>query len=95
MPTTVELLQLPVVGSCGWPISSRASQNIVACLQFKNNAPSSASAADATTNRNIAHKGEKTPFNLIGYVGLGFHPMKKCLHARLCAFALDKYYASE
>jgi hypothetical protein len=61
------------------------------CLQFKNNAPSSASAADAMTNRNIAYKLKNAPFNLIGCVGLGFHPMKKCLHARLCAFALDKY----
>ncbi len=48
----------------------------MACLHFKNNAPSSASAADATTNRNIAHKVKNLPFNLIGCVGLGFHPMK-------------------
>jgi hypothetical protein len=71
------------------------SQNIVACLQFKNNAPSFASAVDATTNRNIAHKVQNSPFNMIGCVGLGFHPMKKSPHAPLCAFVLDKYNALE
>ncbi len=91
MPTTVELSQFTGVSGCGWPISSRVSQNFVACLQFKNNAPSSASAADAMTNRNIAHKVKNAPFNLIGCVGLGFHPMKKCPHAWLCEFASDKY----
>ncbi len=64
MPTTVELLQLTGVGGCGWPISSRETQNIVASLQFKNNAPSSASAADATTNPNIAHKVKNAPFRV-------------------------------
>jgi hypothetical protein len=67
----------------------------VACLQFKNNAPSSASTAVAMTNRNIAHKVKNAPFNLIGCAGLGFYPMKKCQHALLCAFASDKYDASE
>jgi hypothetical protein len=90
----VELAQFTGAGGYGWPISSWVSENIVACLQFKNSAPSSASAVDATTNRNIAHKIKTASFNLIGYVGLGFHPMKKCPHALLCAFALDKYDAS-
>jgi hypothetical protein len=90
MPSTVELSQFIGVGGCGWLISSRVSQNIVACLQFKNSAPSSATMADATTNNNIAHNVKNAPFNLIGCVGLGFHPMKKCPHALLCAFALDK-----
>jgi hypothetical protein len=67
----------------------------VACLQFKNNAPSSASAADATKNHNIAHQVKNAPFNSIGCVRLDFHPMKKCAHAWLCAFALDKYDALE
>ncbi len=67
----------------------------MACLQFKNNAPSSASAADARTNRNNAHMVKSAPFNLIGCVGLGFHPMKKCPHALLCVFSLDKYDALE
>jgi hypothetical protein len=68
MRAAVVLSQLTDVGGCGWPTSSRVSQNIVACLQFKNNAPSSASAGDATTNLNIAHKVKNAPFTLIGYV---------------------------
>jgi hypothetical protein len=78
-----------------WVIFSRVSQNILACLQFKNNPQSSASAVDATTNLNIAHKVKNSPFNLIGCVGLGFHPMKKCPHAQLCVFASNKYDALE
>jgi hypothetical protein len=35
MPTAVELMQLTGVGGCGWPISSKVSQIIVACLLFK------------------------------------------------------------
>jgi hypothetical protein len=62
---------------------------------FKNNALSSAAAADAMTNHSIAHKVKYAPFNLIGCVGLGFHTMKNCQHAWLCEFVSDKYDASE
>ncbi len=67
----------------------------MACLQLRNNAPSSASAADTTTNLKIAHNVKNAPFNLMGFVGLAFHPMKKCPHALLWALASDKYDASE
>jgi hypothetical protein len=53
------------------------SRKIVACLQLRNNAPSLASAADATTNLKIAHNVKNSPFNLMGFVGSAFHPMKK------------------
>jgi hypothetical protein len=68
------------------------SQNIVACLQLRKRAPSLALAADAdaTTKRKIAHKVKNAPLNLMGFDGSGHHPMKKCPHARLCAFAADK-----
>ncbi len=69
--------------------------NIVVYLQLRNNAPSSASAADATTKHNIAHKVKKAPFNLMGLAGLGLHPMEKWPHALLCVFASDKYDVSE
>jgi hypothetical protein len=36
MLTSVELSQLIGVGGWGWPISSRVSQKIVACLQLRN-----------------------------------------------------------
>ncbi len=52
-------------------------------------------AANATTKRNIAHKVNNALFNLIGLYGSRCHPMKKCPHAWLCAFASDKYDASE
>ena len=95
MPTAVELSQCIGVGGWGCPISSSVSQKIVACLQLRNNAPSSASAADATTNRKIAHNVKNAPFNLMGFVGSAFHPMKKCPHALIWALASDKYDASE
>jgi hypothetical protein len=47
MPTAVELLQLIGVGGWGWPISSSASLNIVACLQLRKRAPSLVSATEA------------------------------------------------
>ncbi len=71
------------------------SQNFVACLQLKKRAPSLALTANVTTKRKIAHKVNPPPFNLIGLYGSGHHPMKICLHARLCAFASDKYDVSE
>jgi hypothetical protein len=77
MLTAVELLQCIGVGGSGCPISSSVTQKIVTCLQLRNNAPSSASAADMTVNLKIAHNVKNAPFNLMGFVGLAFHPMKK------------------
>ncbi len=71
------------------------SQNIVACLQFRKRAPSLASTAEATTNRNMAHRIKKAPFNLMGLVGSAHQPMKKCPQALLWAFASERYNASE
>jgi hypothetical protein len=95
MPTAVELSQCTGVGGWGWPISSSVSQNIVACLQFRKRAPSLASAAEATTKRNIAHRVKKAPFNLMGMVGSARQPMKKCPQALLWAFASERYNASK
>ena len=95
IPTAVELPQCMGVGGCGCPISSRASLKIVACLQFRNMTPSSASAAEATTKRKIARSVKNALFNLIGFVGLGFQPKKKWPHALLCALASNKYDTSE
>ena len=55
MPTAVELSQLTGIGGCGWLSSSSVTQKIAARLQFKRRAPSSASAAEATTKRKMAH----------------------------------------
>ncbi len=87
MPTAVELLQCMSVGDCGCPISSRVSQNITACLQLRKRAPSLALAAEVMMKHKIEHSVKNAPFNLIGFVGFAFHPMKKWPHAWLCAFA--------
>ncbi len=95
MPTAVELLQCIGVGGWGWPISSSVSLKIVACLQLRKRAPSSASAVEATKKRNIAHRVKKAPFNLMGLVGSVRQPMKKFPQAWLWAFASKRYEASE
>jgi hypothetical protein len=77
MPTAVELSQCIGVGGWGCPISSSMSQKIVACLQLRNNAPSSASAADATTNLKIPHNVKKTPIQFDGLCGVGFPSHEK------------------
>ncbi len=63
--------------------------------QLRNNAPNSASAADATTNRTIAHNVWNAPFSLMGLPSIGNVPMKKCPHALLRAFSSLRYDASE
>ncbi len=60
-------------------------------LQLKKRAPSLAFAAEATTNRRIAHNVKNAPFNLMRSPSFGEHPMKKWPHARLQALDLDKY----
>jgi hypothetical protein len=95
MPTVVELSQCTGVGGWGCPISSSVSQNIVTCLQFRKRAPSLASAAEVTTNCNVAHRVKKAPFNLMGLVGSARQPMKKCPQALPWAFASERYHASE
>ncbi len=45
---------------------------MVACLQFRNKAPSSASVAEAMTKRNIEQRVKNAPFSLIGLVASWF-----------------------
>ena len=71
MPTAVELSQCIGISGWGWPISLSVSQTIVACLHLINNAPSLASAADATRNLNIAHT-VKCPVQFGRHCGIGF-----------------------
>jgi hypothetical protein len=68
---------------------------IIPSLQFKKRLPSLASAAEATTKHSIAHSMKTVPFNLIGCLSLGDHPIKKCPHARLQVSDSDKYEALE
>ena len=55
IPAAVMLSQCMGVAGCGWPISCKVSRIILPSLQFINNDPKSASAADATTNLSIPH----------------------------------------
>ncbi len=77
MPTVVELLQCIGVGGWGCSIFLSVSQKIVACLPLRNNAPSSASAADATTNLKIAHNVQKCPVQCDGLCGVRFPSHEK------------------
>ncbi len=70
-------------------------KKIIPSWQLRNRAPSSAYAADATTNRNIEHSVWKAPFNLMGSPSFGNDPKKKWPHALLRALGLLKYDASE
>ncbi len=91
----VALSQCTVVRGWGWPNSLRVSQKIIPSLHLRNRAPSSASATDATTKRRMVHSVKNAPFNLMGSPSVGAHPIKKWPHARLCAFASERYDASE
>jgi hypothetical protein len=57
------------------------SQKIIPSLQFKKRTPSLALAAEATTKQRMAHKVKHAPFNLMGLLSLGDHPIKKWLLA--------------
>jgi hypothetical protein len=80
---------------CGWPRSSRVSLKIIPSCQFRNNAQSSASVADATMKRKIKHNVWKAPFNLMGLPPSGKDPMKKCPLALLRPLGSVRYKASE
>ncbi len=95
MPTVVALSQCIGVFGCGWPISSRVSRKIIPSWQARKRAPSSTSAAKATTNLRILHREKNAPFNFIGCVLMGKDPMKKCPLAWLRALGSDRYDASE
>ncbi len=90
MPTAVELSQFTGIAGCGWPSYSSVTRKIAACLQLRKRAPSSASAAEATTKRKTAQSVKNAPLSLIGFVASGFHPMKKWPHTRLCAFDSER-----
>ena len=64
-------------------------------LQLRKRAPSSASAAEATTNRRIVHKVKKAPLGQMGSPSMGDHPIKKCPQALLRASDSERYDALE
>ena len=56
IPTAVALSQCTGIFGCLWPRSSRVALKIIPSWQFRNSAPSSASAADSTKNLKISNK---------------------------------------
>ena len=80
IPTAVALLQCTGVRGCMCPKSSSVCRKIFPSWQLWKRAPSSASAADATTKRKVVVLTQNTPFNWISSSFLGIHPMKKCPH---------------
>ena len=68
---------------------------IVHAWQLKNNAPNSASAADATTKRRIEHSRGNSPFKRMCCPPTGSHLRKKSPQAMLRDFGYDRYDASE
>ncbi len=93
--TAVALSQWTGIFGCGWPRSLRLSLKIILSWQFSNNAPISALAANATTNRKIKHSVWKALLSLMGFPLIHKDTMKKWPHALLRAFALLKYNASK
>ena len=76
MPTAVGLSQCAGIFGCLCPRSSRVSLKIIHSWQFRNSAPSSALAADGTTNCGIEHNVWNTLFSLMGFPSIGNKPMK-------------------
>ena len=95
MPTAIVLSQCTGIFGCGWPRSLRVDLKIIPSWQLRNNAPNSASAADATTKRKIKHSVWKAPLSVISFPSIGKDPMKKWPHALLRAFGSLRYDASE
>ncbi len=91
MPTAVALSQCTGIGGWGCPRSLRVALKIIPSWKFINNAPSSASAADATSHLKIEHNVWNVPFSLMGFPSLGTELMKKWPHAWLRAFSSLKY----
>ncbi len=74
--TAVALSQRTGVLGWGWPRLAKVFQKIIAVWQLRNNAPSSAFTADATTNRMTVVLMWKAPFKLWVRCLQGFIPWK-------------------
>ena len=71
------------------------SRIILASLALRKRAPSSASAADAATNRRMVHKMAMAPLSLMGLPSRGMLPKKKYPDALLFESFELRYDASE
>ena len=76
IPAAFMLSQCIGVGGCVCYISFSFNLIILPSLQLMNSAPSSASAANATTNFNTPHITNSDPFNFIVRFGTDLLPKK-------------------
>ena len=90
MPVAVALSQWIGVGGCEYPSYRNVSLMILDYFLFRNSAPSSASASDATINLSIWHSVNITPLRCMGCLSCGLRPRKKCSAARILAYIADK-----
>ena len=90
IPTAVVLSMWIGVCGCGCPNLERASRTILASFVLRNNAPSSASAAEDATSLIMAHVTAMLPLCHIGPPSRGILPMKKYPQARLWPLPADK-----
>ena len=67
------------VGDCRWPKSANINVSILTCCDFRNSAPSSASAAEAATNFRISHVMIMGLLRLIAFPLIGKIPKKNIL----------------
>ena len=95
IPTHVALSKCTGICGCGCPISYKINRSVLTSFTFRNNAPSSASAADVATSLRIAHVMAIVPFSLIGVPCLGKLPRKKESPAWRCPHPADRYEVSE
>ena len=95
IPVAVMLSQCMGIGGCLCPISYRVILMILPSLVFMNNAASSASAADATTNFRIPHMMNIAPFNLIGLPFSDTLPINNSPAILLVARDSERYGAFE
>ena len=76
IPTTMMLSICIGVAGCGFPSSAKESCIIFASFAFRNNAPSSAPAADYATCFSIVHNACMGPFKGIGCLFTRIEPKK-------------------
>merc|ERR1712153_259338 len=95
IPAAVLLSQCTDVGGWWWPSPLKADRNTLPSLMFKNNAPSSASAAEQTTIHSMPHETNLFPFIWMFSPFLGTSPKKKYPASLLRAHGSERYNASE
>ena len=91
MPTEVLLSQWIWFGGCGCPVSCSTNHMTFPSFAFKNKAPSSASASEATIDFRIDTMTKTFPLVVIGFPCIGLDTMKKYPAVQLYAPGFERY----